>query len=175
MRTFILAAFLLSSTLGTAQITKAFDFQCNCTIVTNRFDNGNKSSEHQENEQGKKDGLETVYYAEGGKQYERNWANGKLHGKGTHYHRNGAVYFEEYHDHGVKTGTWSFHDDEGDLMNTIEYGEADGNETHKYYQAGVNYLTQTLEAGQLVDETIHNQEIYDQLKSEAETEGQKKK
>ncbi|GAB5539337.1 MAG: hypothetical protein Salg2KO_14400 [Salibacteraceae bacterium] len=175
MKNIIIITFLLSSIAGSAQITKAFDFQCNCTIVTNRFDNGKKSSEYHENEKGQKHGLETVFYAEGGKQYERNWSNGKLDGTGTHYHRNGAVYYKENYNMGVKTGLWSFMDDQGNLMSTIEYGESPGDEIHKYYHAGINYLTQTLEAGKLVGETVHNQEIYDQLKSEAESEASKKK
>jgi len=156
---------------GSAQITKAFDFQCACTVVTNRYDSGKKSSEYHENSDGKKDGLETVWYAEGGKQYERNWSNGKLDGTGIHYHRNGNVYYEEQYEKGNKTGVWKFHDEAGDLMQTIDYSHGTSKEVHAYYHAGVKFFEQTLSNGKMVSEAVHNQDIYDQLKSEAETNG----
>ena len=56
-------------------------------------------------------------------------------------------------------------------MQTIDFSQGTSNEEHTYYHAGVKFFEQTLSNGKIVSEVVHNQEIYDQLKTEAETNG----
>lgn len=170
MKSTLLLLIMLSSLTGFGQtgLVKAFDNACNCTVVTNHYDQGQVSSKHFENDKGKKHGVETVYFEDGSIQYSRNWVNGKLDGEGKHYHRNGNVYYEEIHSNGVKSGVWKFRDEDGDLTQSITYSGTGNDGVYDYYHAGTKYLTQTVQKGKMVSESVLNTEIYEQLKAEAE-------
>jgi antitoxin component YwqK of YwqJK toxin-antitoxin module len=169
MKTIITVLFVSVFSFGFAQgLVESYDESCKCTHIQNHFDNGQISTEYTENAAGKKHGEETVYYADGNIQYKRTWKNGSLDGIGTHYHRNGSVYYEESHDDGIKNGAWSFRDEDGELIQVINYSGNDNDGTYEYYHAGVKYYTQTVSSGKLISENVLNQTIYDQLKAEAE-------
>lgn len=154
-------------------ITTEFDKSCNCNVVTNHYDNGAISSVHHETLDGKKNGDEIVYFENGQIQYKRNWKMDKLDGTGDHFHHDGTKHYEEHYNNGKKTGAWKFYDHDGTIMQMITYTEGaenDADGTYDYYQAGVKYYTQVVKNGKLASETVVNQEIYDQLKAEAEAE-----
>jgi antitoxin component YwqK of YwqJK toxin-antitoxin module len=174
MKSSLIILFSVLALSSKAQITKIFNSECQCTIVTNRYADGQISNEHHLNEEGEKNGIETAFYPDGSKQLERVWKNGKLDGKGIHFHSDGTVYYEEFHNNGAKTGEWLFRDLEGDLIETIAYSIGEGNETHRYYHAGINYFTQELVDGRMVSEVINDPIIYAQLKSEASANKAKK-
>ncbi len=170
MKTILTLLLFISSVSVYSQtgLVKSFDSQCNCTIVTNHYDNGQVSAQYHENDKGKKHGLESVFFDNGSLQYTRNWTNGKLNGEGKHYHRNGNVYYNEVYANGDKSGTWTFKDEEGDLTQTIQYTSNGNDGIYDYYHAGIKYFTQALQNGKMVAETVLNAEIHDQLKAEAE-------
>lgn len=170
MKKLLALPILLLSLNGLAQngLTKEFDETCNCYVVTNHYDNGNISAQHQELESGKKNGTEIVYYFDGKTQYQRNWKNGKLNGIGTHYHANGKVYYKSSYTNGKKSGTWTFKEDDGQTIQIISYTGSKDDGTYAYYHGGVNYFTQIVTGGKMVSETVLNQGIYDQLIAEAE-------
>ena len=165
----------VATSAGFAQkgVTTEFDKSCNCNVVTNHFDNGKVSNVYHETLDGKKNGEEIVYYESGQIQYQRTWKMNKLDGTGTHFHQDGSKHYEEHYNNGKKTGAWKFYDFDGTLMQMITYTEGAENEadgTYDYFQAGVKYYTQIVKDGKLADEIVVNQEIYNQLKAEAEAE-----
>lgn len=165
-----LILLLIAPTALMAQkgLTKAVDFTTVLTIVTNRYDNGKKSTEYSENAKGKKEGKETVWYQNGQVQMERNWKNGQLHGTGTHYHRNGKLHYKEHYVDGVKTGKWTYYSEDGTTIQEIEYTGNSNDGTYTYYHSGVAFFQQEITDGNVTNETVLNQEIYDQAQSEAE-------
>ncbi len=167
----------LLSTLGLqAQgLTKEYDSSCDCEVVTNHYDNGQISAQYHQTMDGKRTGSDKSYYADGKLRFERNWENGVLHGESVHYHRNGNRYYNESYENGAKAGTWSFFDDQGDKLYDIEYANAESNVAYTYYSAGVIYLKQVMENGELVQEDILNQEIYNAKLEEAEAAKNAKK
>jgi len=171
MKTFVLIITIFTATTAFAQngLVKTYDEACNCNVVTNHYDGGQVSSVHHESLDGKYNGRETVYYQDGSIQYERTWKNGKLDGEGTHYHSNGNLHYKESYANGHKTGTWSFYDDQGTVMQAITYNGNNGSDgNYDYYHNGVKYLTQTVENGHMVKETVVDQQTYDVVKQEAE-------
>jgi antitoxin component YwqK of YwqJK toxin-antitoxin module len=159
--------FTLNS-LAQTGLTKVFEASCDCYVVTNHYDNGKVSATHQELESGKKNGVETVYYFDGKKQFQRTWKNGKLNGVGTHYHANGNVYYESSYANGEKSGNWTFKEDNGETIQVISYNGSKDDGTYSYYRAGVNYFTQVVAGGKMISENVLDQAIYDQLIAEAE-------
>lgn len=169
MKTFLTLLLISLSPLCFAQgLVEEYDESCNCTHYTNHYDDGQVSATYTMNASGKKNGIEKVFYVGGMLQYDRTWVNGKLDGKGKHYFRNGQLYYTEEHENGVKTGNWAFHDEEGDTTQVIKYSGNGNDGTYEYYHAGVHYFTQEVSIESLASETVLNQVIYDQLKSEAE-------
>lgn len=170
MKTIIFACLLMlaSSAFSQNGLEHTYDESCDCTVVTNHYDGGQVSSVHHENNAGKRDGLETVYYENGQVQYERTWANGVLNGQGTHYHRSGNVNYQEQYTNGKKSGTWTFYDDEGTVIQSITYTGNNMDGTYDYYDAGVLYYRQVIQGGQLADEEILQQEVYDAVQEAAE-------
>ena len=170
MKTFLFLPILLLAASSFAQtgLTKEFDETCNCYVVTNHYDNGIVSAVHHEAESGKKNGIETVYFFDGTKQMERKWKHGVLDGVGTHYHRNGNVYYKSHYSSGLKTGDWTFKDEDGNLIQIISYVGSNDDGTYAYYHGGVKYLVQNVVKGKMTSENILDQGIYDQLVAEAE-------
>jgi hypothetical protein len=145
-----------------------FDQSCNCNVVTNHFDEGTVSSIHHETLDGRKNGLEEVFYANGQLQYKRNWINNQLDGEGVHYHNDGTLYYKEFYANGVKSGTWSFYEHDGTIMQSITYTGNNADGVYDYFSAGVKYFTQVVTNGQVSQEIVVNQTIYDALIEEAE-------
>lgn len=149
-------------------LQKNFVASCDCYEIKNHFDNGQVSTVFFENEKGQKNGQETVFYQNGNIQYQRTWKNNKLDGTGNHYFRDGNLYFTEVYENGKKTGAWKYYDDQGDLKQEIAYSGLNSDGVYKYYHAGTLYLEQTITQGQIANQVIHNQIIYDNLLQEYE-------
>lgn len=177
MKYFVLLTISIFSLQSIAQgYSREYNESCDCYEVKNHYDNGQLSAHYFESEDGKRQGEEKSYYPDGQLQLTRNWVNGKIHGEGIHYHRNGEVYYVENYENGNRIGKWTFYDSEGDKVYTIDYltGKA-GDADYEYFSADVLYLKQTVRNGNLVEETVVNQEIYDAKKEEAEAAASLKK
>ncbi|MDA7744813.1 hypothetical protein N8911_01810 [bacterium] len=169
MKTFLTLVLISITSLSFAQgLVEEYDQSCNCTHYTNHYDNGDVSATYTTNASGQKNGTEKAFYVDGNLQYERVWSKGKLNGSGKHYFRNGQLYYTEYHENGIKKGDWTFNDEEGDIKQKIKYTGNGNDGTYEYYHAGIHYFSQIVVNDSLQSETVLNQEIYDQLKSEAE-------
>lgn len=168
---FTATLFVLLSIGGNASAqgySREYNKSCECFEIKNHFDSGQLSAHSFETETGKKVGKEEIFYPNGQLQYQRSWTNNQLDGVGKHYFRDGKLYFEEYHDKGKKVGTWKYYDQAGELTATVSYKGNGSDGTYHFYQAGVKYLSFEIINGQKTNEQIHNQEIYQALKEEAE-------
>ena len=169
MKTLLTLVLASITSLSFSQgLVEEYDQSCNCTHFTNHYDNGDVSAEYSTNAAGQKHGIEKIFYTNGNLQYNRIWSKGKLDGLGKHYFRNGQLYYTEQHENGVKIGDCTFHDEEGDITQIIKYSGNGNDGTYEYYHSGINYFTQVVDNETLASETVLNQQIYDQLKSEAE-------
>lgn len=148
--------------------SRDYKANCDCFEVKNHLDNGQLSAHFFETNDGKRNGVEKVFYPNGNLQYERTWVNNKLNGVGKHYFIDGSLYYEEYHELGIRKGIWKYFDNEGDLVSEVSYTGNEQDGTYTYYHAGVKFYSYKVENNAKVSETIHNKEIFDVLREEAE-------
>lgn len=164
---FVLVA--ITSQFAKAQgLQRAYNQGCDCFEIKNHYDDGQISAHLFENNKGQRHGLETIYYQNGKKQYERLWKNGKLDGEAKHFYRDGSLHYTEYHDQGIKTGEWRFYDETGDLVQIIAYTGVNNDGIYQYYHAGKLYLEQVVDKNAVSSETVHDEIIYNTLKEEYE-------
>lgn len=73
---------------------------------------------------GKREG-EWTGYSESGRVKSRNtYRAGVLEGLSTVFHDNGKVYYTGWQAAGKQVGLWRFYDEQGNLLKTVDYGEA---------------------------------------------------
>jgi antitoxin component YwqK of YwqJK toxin-antitoxin module len=68
-----------------------------------------------------RNGVWSSWYKNGQKNSEQNYINGKEDGKYRVWHPNGKPYIKGQYEMGEKTGTWSFHDFLGKVINEVSF------------------------------------------------------
>ncbi|MBD3636150.1 MAG: hypothetical protein HUJ25_02320 [Crocinitomicaceae bacterium] len=81
------------------------------------FPNGQVKMEGKINENGNREGLWIAYYETGVKWSESYYIDGKRDGHSLSFYPNGQVRYVGEYKNDIKVGTWTFYDEEGNLVN----------------------------------------------------------
>ncbi|WKV13244.1 toxin-antitoxin system YwqK family antitoxin [Marivirga harenae] len=106
-------------------------------ILFSKFENGNYDS-YQEYVDGVGHGTWINYYENGNYKEIGNYQQNKVTGLIKKFHENGELASEGvYKDWRVRVGKWTFYNDQGQLLQSVDYGEKGSIvEVKEYYEKG---------------------------------------
>lgn len=108
------------SVSGTPTDTSTVEQETHSTVsdkVTEFHPNGNIRMEGKLDENGERDGLWTSFYDDGSKWSENYYSNGLKDGHSITFFPNGQIRYIGEYLNDEKVGTWTFYDEEGNVVN----------------------------------------------------------